>query len=177
MQTPASTALSSGRNRPSWIYWPVALAFGPVLAGTTKGYGWLNRLSSLLVAHLVERPQSSADTLAISIAVHLVLPTLVLYGLLSMTRLGSWLAISKLVLLTALTADGMLLIHTGARISDAFIAPEAGARLMLGDGFHIAGLIAFGAAAALLVGSTLWHRALAGSTRWRSTLANWLREI
>jgi len=164
-------------HRPSWIYWPVALTFGPLLAGTTKGYGWLNDLSALLVRHFVVRPQSWADTLAISIAVHLVLPTFVLYGLLSMTRLGSWLAISKLVLLTVLVADAMLLIHTGARISDAFIAPEVGARMKLGEGFHIAGLVAFSAAAALLIGSTLWHRALAGSARWRSTLANWLREI
>lgn len=154
-------------TRPAWVYWSLAFGFGPIIAAALA-WPWLSRLSTLLVAQLIEQPESAVQVVPIRLAVHLALPTLALFLALRWSKLGRWLAISRLVLAPLLLANALLLGRVALLMTEFALGEITHLRLALEPATIATAAVALGLAATAIVLTTVWYRWLSLNPRWVS---------
>jgi hypothetical protein len=168
-----SNPLPVVRYRPAWVYWSLAFGFGPIVAAAVA-WPWLSGLTTFLVAHLIEPPDSRIQVIPIRLAVHMGLPTVALYLVLRLCRLGHWLALSRLALALLLLANATMLSHVALLITEYAQGAISHLRLALEPATSAAAMVLLGLAATTISLTTAWYRWLASSPirafRWRSML-------
>lgn len=170
-----STQIPAIPYRPWWVYWCLALSFGPVIA-SALARPWLSGLTTTLVAYLVEQPESGVQIVHIRLAVHMGLPTLAMYAVLRLSGLGRWLALSRMALTLLLLVTATLLTHVGLLMTEFALGTVLSLRLALQNANGAVAAACLGLATVVIALTTAWYRWLslsssrAGKCRW------WLTE-
>jgi hypothetical protein len=139
--------------------------------------GWPNLSNSLLVLMGWQVDPSALERYAVQLLAHVGLPTLAVFLVLRLTRLGGWLVPNRLALASLLAADAILsgLALRGLALTAMDERPFLyGLSSQVVTGALLASLIA---GLGVLLLSTLWHRVVKDKDQALTWWKSWLREV
>jgi len=142
--------------RPTWMLLVIALPVGVLVNGLTGGFE--NLSGALLLLMGWEHEPTMLQRWLVKTVSHMVVPGLLSFAVLKVTRLGDWLAPNRLALGALLLADGLLV---GYAAWSLYQAGTGGIPFLLKPYSSIVGVIltwSAGIGMVSLVASTVWQR-------------------
>ena len=162
-------------SRPNWMLLAIALPLGVVINGMTGG--WPNLSGSFLMAMGWQHEPTGVQRHTARMISHLVVPALLAFLLLKITRLGAWLAPNRLALGCLLLTDALLVAVASYSLALAYMNQPPFVTGTLGAITTPIAVASLVLGLAILLGSTIWHRLVSDK---RSASAWWtsmLREV
>lgn len=164
----------SKQQTPDWMLLIIALPIGILIYGLSGGW---DRLSAAMIVLTGGIDNFVLHRWTARMATHLLLPTLIVYLVLRLTRLGSWLAPNRLALGALLIADVLILgywthgIYFASMSENPYpsIDPDGMLNLLL-TGSISTGLV-------VLLTSTVWFRCVTDKAQARRWYGALLREL
>ena len=162
---------AASTSRPNWMLLAMAWPVGMLLDRLTGG--WENLSGSILILMGWLESPTLLQRHTASMVSHRVVPTLRVFVLLKVTRLGAWLAPNRLALGCLLVADAVLVV---VALRSLFLAAMGEPPFVSGTLAAVATPVVVASLAAGLVAllvSTVWHRLV----RDKGQVATWCKSL